>query len=702
MIKRISIAILSVSFILISGCIKETYDMNKLSGDIHISPSLAIPGIKGNVTFKDLVKPSDTVVFDQNNFVKLVFREDSVINFQLSDFYDLDNMISFSQSYQLGVLSIGSFQGSLSVTLNQITQNIVPTSLKNQIRALDDGSTHLFPPFPSVNLGEQTFTAFPNFDNAVFQSGYLDISVVNNLTTPLSGISMNLLNSTDRTAIGTVTIPPVQPGQTQTASVDLTNKKVTSNVIAAIVLSGSAGTSTPVIISLNNSNIQVTARGRDLKIKSGKIVLPTQNISTLDNKDTISFDAGLGIELDEIKIASGSLSYTLKSGTTLAASVSLTLPTVIRGGIPVTHTITTGTGNLYTGNVSFSGTTIDLGSDPTHPFNRIPLQYSIQVGSNGVLINYNSTDKIQIDLSLVRPQFDYVKGFFGQISESIETNTLDLDIDDILSHISGTFLISSPSIKLNYSNSFAIPVKIDFQVAGERGKDTVNLGLDPITILSPQYPAARDASSSILIDKNNSNLPELISLPPGKVIFSGSAKMNPDGNNGLRDNYVFGNSRFVGSAEVEVPLEFRMNNLQFNDTIDNFLKVEGDNNPIKPENFDKMQLDLTAINGFPLGVSVKMSLYDSSTKTIKSTVNASSLLGAAKIDNTSGKVTGTTETKTSLVINKEFFDAIKSSDKIIIWFTLNTSSDGAVDVKIYSDYAISFKTTLIFKPEIIF
>ena len=700
MIKKFSISIITAAIIITGGCVKDSYDMNKLSGDIHISPSLVIPGIKGSVTFRDLVKSSDTVVFDQNNFVRLVFKEDSIINLQLSDFYDLDNMVSFSQTYQLGVLSIGSFEGSLSVNLNQITQNM-STALRNQIRALDDGSTHLFPPFPSVDLGERAFSVFPNFDNAVFQSGYLEISVVNNLTTPLSGLNINLLNSSDRTAIGSLTIPPVQPGETQKVSVDLKDKKVTSNVIAAIVLSGSAGTSTPVIISLNNSNIQVTATGKNLKIKSGKIVLPAQNISTLDNKDTISFDPGFGIELDEIRIATGNLSYTIKSGTLLAASVQLILPTVIRGGAQVTHTITTGTGNLYTGNVSFNGTSIDLGSDPAQPYNRIPLNYSIQVGSNGVLVNYNSTDKIQVDLSLVRPQFDYVKGFFGQVSESILPDTLDLDIDDILSHISGTFLISSPSIKLNYSNSFAIPLKIDFQATGKRGSQTVNLGLDPITIASPQYPASRDASSSIVIDKNNSDLPELISMPPGKVIFSGSAKMNPDGNNGLRDNYVFGNSRFLGSVEVEVPLEFRMNNLQFNDTIDNFLKVEGDNNPIKPENFDKMQLDLTAKNGFPLGVSVKMSLYDSSTKTIKNTVNASALLGAAPVD-ANGKATGTTETKTSLVINKEFFEAIKSSDKIIIWFTLNTSSNGAADVKIYSDYSISFRTTLMFKPEIIF
>ncbi|MBI5010682.1 MAG: hypothetical protein HZB98_13780 [Bacteroidia bacterium] len=684
----------------VTGCIKETYDMNKLSDELHLSPTFAIAGVKGEVSFGDLVKSGDTVIFDQDNFVRVVFKQDSVINFQLADLYDLDNMVSFSKSYELGVLSIGSIQGSVSLTLNQITQNMSAT-LRNQIRALDDGSTHPFPQFPSVNLGERSLSAFQNFDNAVFKSGYLDVTVTNNLTTPLSGVSINLLNSADRSAIGSVTIPAVQPGQTQTSSLDLTDKKLTNTVIAAIVLTGSSGTSTPVIISLNNSSISVTARGRDLKIKSGKILIPTQQIASLDNKDTISFDPGFGIELDKIKIATGNLSYSLKSGTFLSASIGLKLPTVVRNNSAVTHTINTGTGTLYSGRVDFTGTSIDLGSDITQPYNRIPLEYSISVGSNGVLVNYNSTDKIDINLSLEKPEIDYVKGFFGQESESIEPDTLDLDIDKILNRITGTFLISSPSIRLNYSNSFAIPIKIDFQATGKRGTETVNLGLDPITIASPQYPN-RDVSSSIVIDKNNSDLPELISLPPGKVIFSGAANMNPGGNNGQRDNYVFGNSRFIGSAEVEVPLEFRMNNLQFSDTIDNFLKVDDKDSPIKPENFKTLELNLTAKNGFPLGVEVKMSLYDSASMTVRRTINASTLLGAAKVDTNTGKVIESKETTTNLKLTKEFFDDIRNADQIIIWFALNTSNDGSVDVKIYSNYSIQFKSSLLFRPEIIF
>jgi hypothetical protein len=697
MIKKLFILFIPISVILINGCIKDTYDMNKLSGDIHLSPTYAIPGFKGNVSFTDLVKQGDTIVVDQNKVVKVIFKQDSVINFQLADFYDLNNMISFKQSYQIGVLSLSPFQGSFSLTLNQITQNMSGTD-RDIIRPLD-GLSVPFPPFSSVNPVEKPFTAFQNFDNAVFQSGYLDISVTNNLPTPLGSISISLLNSAGRIAMGTLNIPPVLPGLTQSASLDLTDKRVTSNVIAAISLSGSPGTTSNVKIDLNNSNITVTARGRDLKVKSGRVILQSQPISTLDNKDTISFNAGVGIEIDKFRVVTGNLSYTLTSGTTLAASIRLTLPTVKRDdGSFVTHTIITGTGSKYIGNIDFTGTTVDLGSDPSQPYNRIPLQYVISVGSNGTLVNYNSTDKVDLELTLKNPKFDYVKGFFGKESESIDVNTLDLDF---LNHISGTFLLSNPSIKLNYSNSFAIPLKIYFQATGKKGSKAVDLGLDTITIVSPLYPVTRDIKSTILIDKNNSDLPELISLLPSSIIFSGSARMNPQGNTGLRDNYVFGNSRLLASAEIEVPMEFRMNTLQFKDTVDNFLKDSNSDNPIKPENFELMQFDITAKNGFPLGASVKLSLYDEKTKSVINTIDAASLLEAAPVD-ANGKSNGIKETTTKLNLTKEFFDAVKKADKMIIWFTLNTSSGGDVDVKIYSDYRIDFKTSLLFKPAIIF
>jgi hypothetical protein len=239
---------------------------------------------------------------------------------------------------------------------------------------------------------------------------------------------------------------------------------------------------------------------------------------------------------------------------------------------------------------------------------------------------------------------------------------------------------------------------------GKRNARTVDLGLAPFDI-TPSTFATRDISSSFGIDKNNSALPSLISLPPQSINFSGSAKMNPSViPSGVhpRDNYVFGNSRFLAKVEVEVPLEFRMNNLQFTDTVDNFLKDSGgSNNNFKPEDFKLLRVDLKAENGFPLGISVKMSLYDPATHAIKSTVDATGLLNPAPVD-VNERSNGLTETKTNIEFTQEFFSAIKNSGKIIFQFTLNTTDGSSKDIKIYSDYTIDYNAALVVKPDITF
>jgi hypothetical protein len=140
----------------------------------------------------------------------------------------------------------------------------------------------------------------------------------------------------------------------------------------------------------------------------------------------------------------------------------------------------------------------------------LPVEYLIEVSSNGNMITFNNTDEINLDLELLNPDFDYVKGYFGQQTETIDPYTFDLDIKEILDHISGSFLISSPAIKVNYSNSFAVPIEIDLNAVGQKMTETVDLGLDPFTLNFPAAPSERDKIDVFTIDKNNSALPALV------------------------------------------------------------------------------------------------------------------------------------------------------------------------------------------------
>ncbi len=302
-----------------------------------------------------------------------------------------------------------------------------------------------------------------------------------------------------------------------------------------------------------------------------------------------------------------------------------------------------------------------------------------------------------VDLQLT----DFSKGILIQRTATIIPTTLNLDISDVLNHITGDILIASPSIKFDYTNSFADSISVNLVASGYRGIDKIDLNLAPFVLTRPNLPAQQEVTASYVIDKTNSNLPQLVSLPPDKVIFSGTVTMSTSVKSAEPVNLALGANRLLGSLELTIPLELKMNNLQFSDTVDNFLKSDSSKNddPFAPDNFQLLKVTLNAKNGFPLGATLKMSLYDSTSNTIKSTVNAADIIKPAPVDS-NGKVSGVTESTTTIEFTRDFFSNVNKADKVIFWFTLNTTGNTSQNVKIYSDYRIEFTASLVLKPDI--
>jgi hypothetical protein len=294
---------------------------------------------------------------------------------------------------------------------------------------------------------------------------------------------------------------------------------------------------------------------------------------------------------------------------------------------------------------------------------------------------------------------DFSKGTVIYKTATITPGNFDLNIHDVLSHITGDILFSNPSIMFNYTNSFPDSVKINLIASGTRESKSANLNVAPFSLAVPNIPVQQQVTSFFIIDKTNSNLQNLISLPPEVINYSGTVTLRTSVKSGQADNFVIGSNQLLGSLELEIPLDLKVNNLQFKDTVDNFIKDNGNDNPANPEDFQFLRINISAKNGFPLGVSLKMSLYDSSTKTIKSTVNANSILDPAAVDS-NGKVTVAAESSTSIEFTKDFFSSVNKADKIIFWFTLNSVGSGSQAVKIYSDYRINFNAALVVKPVI--
>ncbi|MFH0841347.1 MAG: hypothetical protein V1903_01880 [Bacteroidota bacterium] len=702
MTKKLSVIILTALIAAVAGCVKETYEIDKLSKEVHFSQGFGVSVVKGTFTLSDIIEKNDTILvegdtvfIDDEYVVTFVFRKDSVISFNLDDYYDIDSLLSYEKSFEVGELNLGTFRDSVSFSLSEIINSSGFDPVVRNALVLLDGHTGYFPEFPSIDLDDKTYGPFDNFNYATFSAGVVEVAITNNLSIPVSGLIIQLYNEGDMTVIGApMTFSTIAPGQTAIRSIDLENAYISNSIIVSTVLTGSGGVD-DVSISLDNDNIKMRFEARDLKIRSGQVILPLQKILSFEEQDTISFDPGDSIKISEISISTGYLTYNINSGIPLQASLEITLPTSLRDNDTIIEIIEIEPDIPINDSIQLANSVIDLSTVAGHEYNRLPVEYAAEVSSDGEMIIFNSTDEVNISISMTDPGIDYVKGYFGQYGDTIEAETFDLEIEDILENVTYTFLISDPLVRLNYFNSFAVPVEINVDATGYRGDDVVDLDLDPERLDYPAAPGERDKEGVFIID-NTSNFEDLISMPPEQILFGGSAVMNPDGDTGSMDNYIFGNSRFLGNLEVEIPMEFSFD-ITLADTIDNpFLDEDFKDSPVAPEDIDSVRILLDIENTFPLGILFSASLWESVKDSTRSTITDKIILDPAPV-NTQGK-TDPIHYTTEISLTKEFWKYINTADKII--FTIKLVTTDNEEVKIYSDYYLNYKAALFVKPNI--
>ncbi|MDX2415026.1 MAG: hypothetical protein QNK33_07520, partial [Bacteroidales bacterium] len=505
--RKLILFIVILMLVVVQACVKTTVDMDKVSNRIGISPAYVLAVVKGNVDLGNIIEPNDTLFFDDLGLMTVVFKEDSIINFALEDFYE-----SFEES---------SF-------------------------------TSYFPILPTV---EEVM------------------------------------------------------------------------------------------------------------------------------EEPIDIDPGDGIILSEMKVVSGSIEYTIISDCDYDVAFQLILTSVMgEPGNPITETIYVGPNETVSGEVSIDGALIDFTYFGALPGNN--LHFSGLIIPDGTISD--DPGSVEISVNVPEPEFDYIKGYFGMQTEESEADTIDLDMEDIFSKITGSFSLSSPKITVNYSNSFGIPLRVEALATGKNSSEEIDLVRAPVDLLYPLTTDVRDAEGFFTIDKTNSELPSLVSMLPNEIIFSGSANSNPDGDTET-NNIIFGDSRFIAGIEIEVPMEFRINNLTLTDTIDNFfLSDDGDESPL--DMISDLELMMYIENGFPLGGAFSLTPYDSISD-IKSTavLGSDDFFDPAEVDG-NGRVTSSTEKRTVISMTDQFISDAGEYDKMILSFTLFTPNSPTQDVKIYSDY----------------
>jgi hypothetical protein len=233
--------------------------------------------------------------------------------------------------------------------------------------------------------------------------------------------------------------------------------------------------------------------------------------------------------------------------------------------------------------------------------------------------------------------FGILYGFMGYQSVSYDTVTdiIIEDMEDELSHIDGTFQSTNPKIRVNYIQSFGVPLGADLyaDVYHHDAPDAL-IDLEPRIIPALEYPTDPKISGSLLFS-NVENINELLTFPIADSLHvNGFVTTNLGMDSVTTKNFVNRNSEMMLSLDIELPLEFRAD-LTYYDTLEFPLKDE-----IKETDdyeFDYLNLHSWFTNTFPISFDAMLLLYNAELGQIVDSIDLNSLPGkpfikAAPID----------------------------------------------------------------------
>ena len=226
-------------------------------------------------------------------------------------------------SSEVGVISLDNIDP-------QETDPYLFSSIYPSVSDLPNGNTVNIPSFDLEPVTNDF--GFSDFSAAVFSAGSLTLTIVNNLVIPLGDVDVQLKNSGGLDiAGGSITIQgPINSGQQQSASLDLTGITLPGDIIVEVTGSSPGQSNVLINDAAKNSSFSVEIAGTGLEVTSATAKIPTQTISEVgsialasdSNKVVLATIAAgkLKIEIDNYMAITSDMSLSIPSLKTLDGS----------------------------------------------------------------------------------------------------------------------------------------------------------------------------------------------------------------------------------------------------------------------------------------------------------------------------------------------------------------------------------------------
>ena len=662
--------VLSVWFV---SCKKSDVDFNKYQ-DITINPEILTPLAQAKVVASDLLKQDSIIKYDPDGLIRLTFKQDSVFNLIADSILKDVSLGASTTSFSIGELEFAGQNQSIQVSLQEMSAN---TDAATQAALqLSDGTNDTFPAVSSSISTITNLTPSTEYESLKISNGFIVFSVRNGLPTELSSFSLSIYdNLPTQQLLGTINISNLAPGATAKDSINITGKILSNELSYSLPSIELAKSNNEVPINLQDV-IQIEVAFSQLKCIGGRAKLPSQTLAANNISLDVS-DANSDIRLKNIELGLANVDVKTNSSLPTAVNLKLTLTDATQGGGPLGPlNISAPIGNSQS-QIDLSNTNINLGSDPAQEYNILRADIVTQVQASSGMVDFDSSDKIEIEFSPSIMEFAYVDGYLGQ--QTYDISIEDLDVSQ-LAQLGNGIRMENPRMHIYVTNSFGIPILVEIDIIS-KDEDNNTLPMNAQDMNFP-YPSiaerGTEKSATFTIDKTNSDIVDCLGMPATSFEINATATMNPDGFTGVYENHIENTSGIVLGFDADIPITFSANNFSYTDTVEI-------GETLLDSAFQLLELSIKTINGFPLGGTIDLMFMDENYVVIDSLKDVTLLQSG--ICDANGRVTQRSTYLSEVLMNEDFLENLRNgnANQLGITTKFDTYNSGTQPVSIYTD-----------------
>ena len=398
------------------------------------------------------------------------------------------------------------------------------------------------------------------------------------------------------------------------------------------------------------------------------------------NNTTIPFSFFESMEVQQMNLKSGTISFELSATYSENIDVLISIPNLTKNGqtFSVTQTI------FYTGS-----------SPATAQVSPIDLQgYTLSPIVDALQLHYQAKDESGNDVA-INPIFgmaenwtyDYIQGSWATDTFDLTNDTLQIELYD--EWIDGEISFADPQLTLVIDNSFGTPVGASINEVRVRTANGESILLeseifDNDIILNHPTLGEPDESKQTIIALNstNSNIADILNAQPQQIIYNVTALVNPNNETNMI-GFITDESAISLSLKTVLPVYGTASGF----TIEEPLETD-------MEGFDEIEsaeLKLIVDNGLPIELGIQLYFLNDQGQKIDSLhTDYEHLVQSAAIDQ-DGMVTASKETISYVPISAERMEYIKASKRMMVGAAFSTANNGDVPVRIFTSHDMGIK-----------